>query len=186
MTGLRWYHYAWLVVLFYVENLLYLLSLSLLSNRLRLLHIPAIAYGAQTFMFFLFVILLLFRVDMYHNIATEFSGKSMIIEGLVLCFCFGYILEKFIDVALWIKRQRHQNQTVGDTKGKTSIVLKWENIPLVTGYIIEALLALSLLGFVVADSIVLEHQSRHNSTCSSKALQANSVSCFHNTNPNPT
>ncbi|XP_065841681.1 short transient receptor potential channel 4-like [Oscarella lobularis] len=170
LSGLHWYHYAWLILLFYIENILYFFSLSLLANRLRILYVPAIAYGAQSLMFSLFVALLLVRVEQYRGISSGFSRGETAFEGIVLAFCIGYILDKVAYLILWCKRRSELNKHMGDVKEKKSVALKWENIPLVTGYIVDALLILSLLGFIVTDAYVLSKSN--NVSCSNNSTQA--------------
>ena len=157
--GLPWYHYTWLIFLFVIQTLFYMLSFSLLSNRLRVLHIPAVAFGAQTVMYCLFVGLLLARVQM-HGILAEgapWSGSTTL-EVFVLLFSIGFILDLIVNFLLWSKRRCQSGRCAKSMRP----TFQWENVPIITGYIINAVLFLSLLGYVTTGAIVLNWKNETN------------------------
>ena len=164
--GLPWYHYTWLIFLFLTQTLFYMLSFSLLSNRLRVLHIPAVAFGAQTVMYCLFVGLLLARVQM-HGILTEgapWSGSETL-EVFVLLFCVGFILDLIVNSIRWSKRRCQS----GRCARSMTPTFQWENVHIITGYIINAFLFLSLLGYVTTGAIVLNWKNGTNHETNSTA-----------------
>eukprot|EP00118_Oscarella_pearsei_P019276 m.203945 g.203945 ORF g.203945 m.203945 type:complete len:900 (+) comp39634_c1_seq13:32-2731(+) len=172
ITGLHWYHYFWLILLFLVENVLYIFSGSLLANRLRVLYIPAIAYGAQSIMFFVFVALLMARVEENSSPVTAHIIHSNIrLEAFVMLFCLGFILDKLVDLFLWLKKQRNIERKLGERK--TSAALKWEYIPFVVGSIINVLLIINLTAFIVAESIFLAKSHGTFFNCSSNLANSN-------------
>ena len=110
VEGLSWYHYFWLLILFFFENVIYIATFSLTSNWLRILYIPAIAYTAQCFMFVVFVALLLALIEQYAynhvNREVPHENLSASFEALVLVFCSDYIISEVIYFIIWCRKSK--------------------------------------------------------------------------------